>query len=435
VVTGVVSGLTAAFHGSNVNPQESLKEGAPGAGGGRHRTEGVFVAVEVGLAVVLLVGAGRMIQTVWRLLQVNPGFNTRQVLTTQVALSPRVITNPPALRTAYQQMLARVAAIPGVQSAAISALVPLGDSDSEIPFWLGDGPQPPPDKTTEAMFYIVSADYPRVMQIPLRAGRFFGEHDTLDSPPVVVIDEVMARHIFPGQDPIGKHISLVLIGPVQVVGVVGHVKHWGLDADDTARIRDQLYFPFLQVPDKYMSEAAAGLTLALRAGLEPLSLVSAVRAEVAGPTEDQPIYAVRTMEQIVSASLAERRFAMLVLIIFAASALLLAAIGVYGVMSYAVSRRTHELGIRATLGASRREILALVVREGMMPAAIGTAGGLVAAVGLTRLMASLLYGVRPADPATLAAVPVLLGGVAFFACYLPARRATRVDPVVALRCE
>ena len=252
---------------------------------------------------------------------------------------------------------------------------------------------------------------------------------------MVVIDDVLARRIFPGQDPLGRQISIMVIGPVQIVGVVGHVKHWGLDSDDTAKIRDQIYFPVLQVPDKFLSEAVAGLTLMLRTGPEPLSLVSAVRAQVAGPTQDQPIYAVRTMEQIIARSLAQRRFTMLVLIIFAGTALLLAAVGIYGVMSYAVTRRTHELGIRAALGASRREIVGLVVRQGMRLAAIGMAAGLVAALALTRFMAGLLYGVRPADPATLAAVTLLLGGIALLACYIPARRAAAVDAVVALRCE
>jgi predicted permease len=435
VVTGILFGLVPAFHGANARPQEFLKQGARGAGGGRHRAEGVFVAVEIGLAVILLAGAGLMIESLWRLWQVDPGFNTRNILAARVALSPKVIASPPAIRLAYRQLLARVAAIPGVQSAAITSVVPLGESDSEIPFWPGAGPQPPQDRLRSAMFYIVTPDYPSAMQIPLRRGRFFTDRDTLDSPPVAVIDDVLARRIFPGQDPVGRQISLMVVGPVQIVGVVGHVKHWGLDSDDTAKIRDQVYFPFLQVPDMFMSEAVAGLTLMLRTGVEPLSLVSAVRAQVAGPTQDQPIYAARTMEQIISGSLAERRFTMLLLIIFAATALLLAAVGIYGVMSYAVTRRTNELGIRAALGASRREIVGLVVRQGMRLAAIGMAAGLVAALALTRFLADLLYGVRPADPATLAAVTSLLGGIALLACYIPARRAATVDAVVALRCE
>jgi predicted permease len=435
MVTGVLFGLAPALQGANANPQECLKEGARGAGGGRHRAEGVFVAVEIGLAVILLAGAGLMIESLWRLWQIDPGFNTRNVLTTKVALSPQVVASPPGIRLAYQQLIERAAAIPGVQSAAITSVVPLGESDSETQFWPGTGPQPTQDRMTSAMFYIVTPDYPSVMQIPLRRGRFFTDRDTLASPTVVVIDDVLARRIFPGQDPVGRQISLMVIGPVQIVGVAGHVKHWGLDSDDTAKIRDQIYFPVLQVPDMFLPEAVAGLTLMLRSGPEPLSLVSAVRAQVAGPTQDQPIYAVRTMEQIISGSLAERRFTMLLLIIFAATALLLAAVGIYGVMSYAVTRRTHELGIRAALGASRREMVGLVVRQGMRLAAIGMAAGLVAALALTRFMAGLLYGVRPADPATLAAVTLLLGGIALLACYIPARRAAAVDAAVALRCE
>jgi predicted permease len=435
ISTGVLFGLAPAFHGANANPQESLKEGTRGAGGGRHRAEGVFVAVEIGLAVILLAGAGLMIESVWRLLQVDPGFNTHNILTTQVALSPQVMTSSPGIRLAYQQLLGRVASVPAVQSAAITALVPLDENDNEIPYWPGTGPQPPQERTPWAIFYIVTPDYPSVMQIPLRRGRFFTDRDNLSSPPVVVIDEVLAKRIFPGQDPIGREISLIVLGPMRVVGVVGHVKQWGLDTDDTHKIRDQIYFPFLQVPDKFMPDAVAGLTLTLRTRTEPLSLVPAIRAQVAGPTRDQPIYAVRTMEQIISRSLAERRFTMLVLIIFAAAALLLAAVGIYGVMSYAVTRRIHELGIRAALGASRAEIVGLVLSQGMKLAGIGMAGGLVAALALTRFMADLLFGVRPADPATLVAVTLLLGGIALVACYIPARQATAVDPVVALRCE
>ena len=435
IVTGILFGLAPAFQGANANPQESLKEGTRGAGGGRHRAEGIFVAVEIGLAVILLVGAGLMMQSVWRLLQVDPGFNTRNVLTMEVALSPKVMASPADIRLAYWQLLGRVASIPGIQSAAITSMVPLGDGDSEIGFWPGTGPQPPDDRMTSAMFYIVTPDYPAVMQVPLHRGRFFTERDNTASPPVAVIDDVMANHLFPGQDPVGRQISLIMLGSVQIVGVVRHVKQWGLDTDDTSKIRDQIYFPVLQVPDKFMSAGVTGLTLALRTGPEPLSMVSAVRAKVAGPTRDQPIYAVRTMEQVISGSLAERRFTMLMLIIFASTALLLAAVGIYGVMSYAVTRRIRELGIRAALGASRQEIVRLVLRQGMKLAAIGMAAGLVAAFALTRFMADLLYGVRPADPVTLLAVTLLLGGIALLACYIPARRATAVDPVIALRYE
>jgi predicted permease len=435
ILTGVLFGLAPAFHSSKANPQESLKEGARGSGGGRHRPEGIFVIVEVGLAVVLLAGAGLMVQSIWRLCRVDTGFNPHHVLTTQVALSPTVTASPASIRLAYRQLLDRVASIPGVQSASITDLIPLSGDDSEISFWLGKGPQPPEDQMSSALYYITTSDYLHVMGIPLKEGRFFTDHDTLASTPVVVIDEVMARHLFPGQDAVGKQINLRIIGPVQIVGVTGHVKHWGLDTDDAAKIRDEFYFPLLQVPDKFMLGAVAGLTLVVRTAPDPLSVVSAVRAQVAGPTEDQPIFEVQSMEQIISGSLAERRFTMLLLIIFAFIALVLAAVGIYGVMSYAVSRRTHELGVRMALGATRREILRLVVREGMALAVAGVAVGLAAALGLTRLMVSLLYGVRPTDPATLAAVSLLLGGIALLGCYIPAWRAARVDPLVALRYE
>jgi predicted permease len=435
ILTGLLFGLAPAFQGANTNPQEFLKEGTRGAGGGRRRAESVFVAVEVGLAVILLVGAGLMIESLWRLARINPGFNTRNVLMAKIALSPTAMVGPDATRLAYRQLLERAAAIPGVQSAAMMGVVPLSGDDNDIPFWPGTGPQPPLERLTSALLYIVTPDYPNVMQIPLRRGRFFTDRDNTSSPQVAVIDDVMARHIFPGQDPVGKQFSMIMLGQVQVVGVVGHVKHWGLDYDDVAKMRDQIYFPFLQVPDRFWSAGVTGLTLAVRTGPEPRTLVSAVRAQVAGPTHDQPMYAVRTMEQVVSQSLAERRFTMLLLVIFASSALLLAAIGIYGVMSYSVIRRTHELGIRAALGASRQEAVGLVLRQGMTLAAIGMFGGLVAAVMLTRFLAGLLYGVRPWDPPTLLAVTLLLGAIALAACYIPARRATAVDPVVALRSE
>ena len=435
VLTGILFGLAPAFHSSNVHPQECLKEGARGSGGGRHRVEGVFVVVEVGLAVVLLAGAGLMMQSIWRLWRVDPRFNPHNVLTAQVAISPSAMASPTAIRVAYQQMLDRVAGIPGVRSAAICSLLPLGESDAEIPYWLGGPTQPPQDQMSMAVNNITTPDYFRVMGIPLLEGRIFANRDTTTSPTVVVIDDVMAKHLFPAQEAIGKQINLSELGTVQVVGVVGHVKQWGLDSDDTSKIRDQVYFPFTQIPDRFMSEGVTGLTLVVRTSPPPLSVLSAVRAQVAGPTEDQPVYGVKTMEQVISGSLAERRFTMLLLIIFASTALVLAAVGIYGVMSYAVTRRTHELGVRMALGASRRNVLRLVLREGMALAAIGTGVGLAAALALTRFLAGLLYGVRPEDPATLVAAAILLAGIALLACGVPAWRATRVDPMVALRYE
>ena len=261
------------------------------------------------------------------------------------------------------------------------------------------------------------------------------ERDNLGSTPVALIDDVTARQIFPGVDPVGRQISLIALGTVQVVGVVGHVKQWGLDSDDTNKIRNQIYFPLLQIPDKFMSGGVTGLTLALRSKGDPLSFVPSVRVAVAGPTDDQPVYTVRAMNEVISRSLAERRFMMLVLIVFASVALLLSAVGIYGVMSYAVTRRTNELGVRSALGASHWQIVGLVLRQGMGLAGAGLIAGLAASVMLTRFLRSLLYGVGASDPLTLVAVTVVLGLVAVLACLLPAKRAISIDPAVALRCE
>jgi predicted permease len=435
ILTGILFGLAPAFHGANTKPQEALKEGARGAGGGRHRGESIFVGVEVGLAVVLLAGAGLMIQSVWRLLQVNPGFNVRNLLTMQVALSPNVMTNPPGIRLAFQQLIERVEATPGVQEAAVTSLVPLGESDSENGFWIGTGPQPPLDQMKSAVSYIVTPDYHKTMQIPLRRGRLLTELDNTSAPAVVLIDEVFASHFFPGQDPIGQQLNLIGLGPVRIVGIVAHVKQWGLDSDDTNQIREQFYFPLYAIPDKFMSQGVTGLTLLVRTSTDPLSLVPGVRSQVAGPTQDQPVYLVRTMEQIISRSLAARRFTMLLLIVFAATALVLAAMGIFGVVSYAVNRRTHEIGVRSALGASRGQIVGLVLRQGMATSVAGMAAGLFGALALTRFLASSLYRVRASDPLTLMAVTVVLGATALLACYIPARRATAVDPVIALRSE
>ncbi len=435
VVTGVLFGIVPAFHSSNLHPQEALKEGSRGSGGGRRRAEGIFVALEVGLAVVLLAGAGLMIQSLWRLWRVEPGFDTAHVLTARVGVSPTVMADGASIRLAYQQMLARVESTPGVEAAAVTSLVPLTERDNELGYWLGHGPQPTEDQTHSALSFITTPDYLRAMRIPLRAGRFFTPHDTTATPLVVVIDELMAKREFPGEDPIGKEFNLLVIGRVQIVGVAAHVMHWGLDGDESGRTSSQMYFPFLQIPDKFMSQIVVGIDMVARTATTPLSQAAAVRAQVAGPTNDQPMYNVKSMEQMIAESLSERRFAMFLLITFAATALLLASVGIYGVMSYSVTRRTHELGVRMALGASRGDVLKMVVREGMSLAAAGLALGIAAALALTRFLASLLYGVRSTDSSTLLAVSLLLGGIALFACYIPAWRATRVDPLVALRYE
>ncbi|HXJ92889.1 MAG TPA: ABC transporter permease [Terriglobia bacterium] len=435
IVTGILFGLAPAFQGSRVNPQEALKEGARGAAGGRHRAERVFVALQVGLALVLLEGAGLMMQSIWRLWRVDPGFDPHNILTMQIALSPDVVGDPPEVRIAYRGLLERVRATPGVQAAAITQLLPLSESDSEVALWPGRGPEPPPEQVLQSLCYFVTPDYPRVMSLPLLRGRFFDDRDNTSRPHAVVIDSVLAHDLLPGEEPLGRQITMEFLGQAQIIGVVGHVKHWGLDTDDTAKVRNELYFPFWQVSDEWIRLAGAGLTLALRTAPDPRSLTSAVRHQVGGTVQDQPAYNVQTMDEMIARSVAERRFALLLLSIFASTALILAAVGVYGVMSYSVTRRTQELGVRMALGATSSNVLKLVVKEGMTVALVGMAMGGAAAAGLARLMSSLLYGVHPADPLTLTTIAVALAAVCWLATYFPARRATRVDPLVALRCE
>jgi predicted permease len=294
-----------------------------------------------------------------------------------------------------------------------------------------------------AQMYITGPGYLKAMRIPLLKGRYFTDQDTKDSQGVVVIDDVVAQGLFPGEDPIGKSVGIAdtsgkmgagLNKPLEIVGVVGHVKHWGLDSDDSAKIRYEIYFPFVQIPDQFMAVLTQGMTLLVRTSVDPLSMVPTIKQRVADAGGgDQPAYGFQTMQQMVSDSFADRRFAMLLLGVFAGLALLLASIGIYGVISYTAGQRTHEIGIRMALGADRADVLKLVVRQGLTLILLGIGAGFLAAVGLTHLMASMLYGVRSTDILTFAGMSVLLGVVALLASYIPARRATKVDPVVALR--
>jgi predicted permease len=435
LLTGVVFGLAPALQSTRSDLGDALRESGRGMVGGQRRTQRLFVVSEIALALVLLAGAGLLIRTLQRLSDVNPGLDPRHVLTMQVALSPALSDDPATLRTAWQQLLDRVQSLPDVTSAAVTLLVPLSGDDNEMPFWVGSRPPASAAETPMALTYITTPGYLRTMGIPLLRGRYFTDEDSESSRRVVVIDEVFARDYFPGQDPIGEEIQLYGLGPVEIVGLVGHVRHWGLDADDVATYRDQLYFNFFQIPDVYMAQSKMGLRLVLRTAGAPLGTVAAVGRQVMGPGRDQPVYNVRSMEQLVAGSLVRRRFLRMVLVIFAAVALALAGVGIYGVASYSVSQRAHEIRVRTALGATRGDILALMVREGAALALAGTAAGLVGALLLTKMLKSMLYGVGPADPPTLVAVSLVLALVALLGSYLPARRATQVDPVSALRSE
>ena len=440
LATGVIFGLVPAMQASKPDLNESLKEGGRTSQSGRHRARGVLVVVEVALALVLLIGAGLMIRSIYGLRGVAPGINAKNVLTMSIPLSQSTYNEPAKIRMFYEQLLERLKGVPGVQRAAVNADMPLTGEDSEVPFWVSTGPRPAPEDMPFGLIYPISAGYAEAMGLPLLKGRFLSEQDTEKSPSVAVIDENMARELFPNQDPIGQRLTIRGIGPMpewpmEIVGVVGHVKHFGLDSDAKQKIQYQFYFPYRQVPDIFLPQMAENLTLVTRTTGDPVGLTSAIKDQVLAVDKDQPVSNVRTMEQIVSDSIAQQRFSMLLLGLFAAVALVLAGVGIYGVMSYSVAQRTHEMGIRMALGARATDVLGMVVKQGMMLAALGVVIGLAAAFLLTRLMASLLYGVSATDPLTFIAISLLLAGVALGACFIPARRATKVDPMVALRYE
>ncbi len=449
LLTGVIFGLAPAFQAFHVDLHATLKEGSRGSTGGHHRLRALLVVSEIAASLVLLVGAGLMLKTMWRLSQVNPGFNPQGLLTLQVGLSPENISTADNIRLAYKRIVNGIETLPGVEAVAVATDVPLTGDDSELPLWVSGRPRPTSQSDMLwALWYPTSPGYLRAMGIPLLRGRYFTDQDTKDSAGVVVIDEVMAKGLFPGEDPIGKSIGIAdtsgemgngLNKPLEIVGVVGHVKHWGLDSDATAKLRYELYMPFVQIPDQIMKAfLGTGMVMMVRTTVDPLSTIATVRHRIAEQGGgDQPVYNVQTMQQIVSDSVAGRRFSMLLLGIFAALALVLASVGIYGVISYMVGQRTHEIGIRVALGADRRDMLRLVLGQGARLMLLGVGVGLLASFGLTGFLAkySMLFGVSARDPLTFAGVAVLLSLVALAACFVPAIRAMKVDPVVALRYE
>ncbi|HJQ25193.1 MAG TPA: ABC transporter permease [Blastocatellia bacterium] len=436
-LTGCVFGLIPALHVSKPDLNETLKEGGRTAPAMRQGVRGALVVVEVVFALVLLVGAGLLIRSLFMVRNVAPGVNPKNVITMQIPLSSNVYDEPTKIRSYFDRLLDQLHATPGVQAAALTANMPFIGEDSEAPFWVGNGPRPAPEAIQWALMSPVSAGYAQAMGIPQRRGRFISKQDTKDTPAVAVIDEYMARDLFPGEDPIGKRLTIpgnnkMPDFPFEIIGVVGHVKHFGLDAPK--EIPFQFYMAYVQVPDQFIT-GFLGMGLVARTTGDPAAAAAPIKEAILAVDKDQPVTAVRTLEQVLADSLAQRRFTMLLLGLFAAVALVLAAVGIYGVMSYTVAQRTHEIGVRMALGARPGDVLAMVVRQGMMIAGIGVGIGLVAAFALTRLMASFLFGVSATDPLTFIAIALVLTGVALGACFVPARRATRVDPMVALRYE
>ncbi|MGA7854102.1 MAG: ABC transporter permease [Candidatus Acidiferrales bacterium] len=438
IVAGVIFGLAPALKTARPNLQETLKESGRGASGAKHRAQGVFVVIEMAMALILLIGAGLMIRSLVDLWSVNPGFNSRGVLTFAVSMSPSLGENAATSRTAIRQLGETLRSVPGVEAVSCTGGALPMDGDDEFPFWLEGQPKPANvSEMKQSLLYMSGPGYLKAMGIPLQSGRFFNADDDEHSPPVIVIDEKFARQYFPNEDPIGKRINLGIIDlQAEIVGVVGHVKHWGLDTDGDAKhpIVAQAYMPLLQIPDKFWSGPPQA-EVVVRTKASPASMVPAIREVVEKLNSENVIFDTKPMEEIVAESLAARRFSMILLSVFAALALLLSSIGIYGVISYVVGQRTHEIGIRMALGAQRGDVLRLMLGEGMKMALIGVAIGAAVALGLTHIMAKMLFRVSATDPVTFGAVAIVLSAVALAACYIPARRAMRVDPIVALRYE
>jgi putative ABC transport system permease protein len=429
VVTGLIFGVVPALEASRPNLNEALKEGGKGAGGGTggHRVRDIFVVAEVALALVLLIGSGLMIKSFLRLQSVNPGFNPQNLLTVRLLLPGSKYGEDRQRVAFFRQALSRIESLPGVRSVGAVNFLPFSGSGAATGFTIEGRPAPAPGEKPVVDSRVCDPNYFQAMGIPLISGRTFSEKEATEVSHVVIINQTLARTYFPDEDPIGRRITIEMTNepvPSQIIGVVGDVKHAGLDVEPKATA----YWPHPELAYSFM-------TIVARTEGDPLSLASAVQGEVKALDKDQPIADVRTMEQLLMASVARARFSTLLLSIFAGVALLLAAVGIYGVMSYSVTQRTHEIGIRMALGAQRADVMRLVVGRGMMLASIGIGIGLAAALGLTRVMASLLFAVSATDPLTFGTISLVLAGVALAANLVPARRATKVDPMVALRYE
>lgn len=431
LLAGILSGVAPAFKASRWRLSETLKEGGRGASGVRGRAHGALVAVEMALAVVLLIGAGLMIRSLAVLWNVDPGFRADNVLTFGLSLSPSMSTaEPEAIRASLRELSDQLSSTPGIEAVSFSGGAAPLLAEDDLFFWT-DG-QARPSTQSEmnmALVYRVEPGYLKAMGIPLKQGRFFEERDDGRSQRVVVIDEVFARKHFGDANPIGRRIYQDEQEPQQIIGVVGHVKQWSLDSNEAQTLQAQLYEPFREVSNGW---AGIGVMVRFAGGAAPFETI---RRVVQNHNNQNAISRPQTMNEVIGDSLSDRRFSMILLESFAAVALLLASIGLYGVISYLVGQRTHELGIRLALGAQRMDVLRLVLSQGMRLALAGVMLGLVAAFGLTRLMANMLYGVSATDPATFMVIALLLTVVALLACVVPARRATKVDPLVALRYE
>jgi len=435
IASSLLFGIAPALRTPSANVEEALHAGARTVGGSR-RLQSVFVVSEIALAIVLLVAAGMFGRTLLQLSSLDPGLDVHDVLVARVGLSPSTLVDPGRTRATWTEVLARVHRVPGVQAVAMVDTVPMRNGNNQLGYWTSAS-LPPRNELPLALATSVTPEYLDTMRLPLRQGRFFDDHDRLGSEPVIVIDEVLAKRAFADQSAVGRRLWIPDMGdgPLRVVGVVAHVRHWGLAGDDDARVRAQVYYPFAQVPDQLMRRWSELMSIAVRSSVGPLTIVEQLRNEIRGAANDQVLYEVRTMEQLASGSLSQHRFLLQLFSIFAAVALLLAAVGLYGVLSYLVGRRKSEMGVRITLGASSTDVVWLVLRDSLVMVAIGLLIGVSGGLAGVRLLETLVTGMRPPDVQMFLAVSAILGVAALSASVLPAWRATRVDPIVVLRAE
>ena len=447
-LTGILFGVVPALNTSRKSLAGALKDAARSISGHRSPAQAVFVIGEMAMALILLVGAGLMLRTLMHLWRLDPGFDARNVVNFGVTPPPSLASqSPDAVRAALRQIHSEIRAVPGIESASLSWGANPMEGDSEKSF-ITEGQQPTSGIAglPLTLNYIVEPNYLKTMRIPLLRGRFLTDADDEHAPRVGVIDSSFAQKYFPGQDPIGKHVSVFDFDsdptqrtwiPLTIVGVVGHIKQFGLADDGSRPLQAQLYESLLQGSAVLLKNLARGTNVFARFQ-SPLSAEGAfqnIRDEFARDNRQMIISGNESEEEVVARSIARQRFSLVLLGVFAGLALLLASIGIYGVLSYLVGQRTPEIGVRMALGAQRVDVMGMILRDGARMALIGTAVGFAAALGLTQLMASLLFGVKPTDPITFVAVSVALCGIALFSCYLPARRAMKVDPMVALRYE
>lgn len=439
VAVGILFGLAPALKNSRADLQTALKEGGRTASGGRQRVQSTLVIVQMALTLVLLVGAGLLLRTIHKLGEVKAGFDVERLISFQVGVSRSLTKTPASTRAAYDQLIERIREVPGVQAADFTSAVPFTSDADIMPFWIG--PQKPASlqAAPRLQMFLTGPDYLRTMGVPLLRGRFFAADDTTQSPCVMVIDNTFARVYFHDSDPLGQTLSagFASMGPCAIVGVVGHVKYWGLD-EPANYPQNQAYLPLAQDPDPWVQSNFAGFSVLVRTTLDLGAMMPAIKNAVYGAGSDQPVYRIETMRELVSESMSTQRFPMVLLAAFAGLALLLASLGIYGVISYSVSQRLREIGIRMVLGARKSDVFRMIIGQGLRLALIGLAIGAAGALILARVLSSfssLLYGVGAGDPLTFVTVTLLSASVAVLACYIPARRATRVDPMVPLRCE